>query len=105
MENADELINEKEQLVEVQSEMDETVTVTLPRPSERPSIPTEKMLLYQKDELTKRERKLLSIYEQWKGQVRVYREDLKGDLSDSKSADMADDIEKTVNDMNDKSIQ
>ncbi|XP_028314916.1 uncharacterized protein LOC114470784 [Gouania willdenowi] len=88
-----------EQLEESQCEIDEAAIETLPRRSERPSVPTEKMFLFQKDEQTKRERKLETIYEHWKGQVRVYREDLKSDLSESRLADMADGIERTVNDM------
>nr|XP_024658611.1 eukaryotic translation initiation factor 3 subunit A-like [Maylandia zebra] len=92
-------LNEKEQRKELTCEADETANETFPRRSERPSVPTEKMLLYQRDEQNKREKKLLTIYEHWKGQVRVYREDLKSDLSDSRLAEMADDIERTVNDM------
>ncbi|XP_026012239.1 uncharacterized protein LOC113014739 [Astatotilapia calliptera] len=92
-------LNEKEQRKELTCEADETANETFPRRSGRPSVPTEKMLLYQRDEQNKREKKLLTIYEHWKGQVRVYREDLKSDLSDSRLAEMADDIERTVNDM------
>lgn len=92
-------INQKEQRKELTCKADETANETFPRRSERSSVPTEKMLLYQRDEQNKREKKLLTIYEHWKGQVRVYREDLKSDFSDSRLAEMADDIERTVNDM------
>lgn len=73
--------------------------LSLPRRSERPSVLTEKMLAYQKDELIKKDKKLISLYEQWKGLIRTSREGLKTDLSEHKLCAMADDIEKGLNDM------
>lgn len=90
-----ELKCDEKQLTELQN----TVEQTIPRRSERPRVPTEKMLAHQNEEQTKREKKLLSIYEHWKGQVRIYRENLKVDLSDAKLAEIADGIERTLDDM------
>lgn len=48
---------EKNDEAELQHKMDDTDGLTLPRCSERPSVPTEKMLSYQKEELSKKEKK------------------------------------------------
>lgn len=65
----------------------------LPRRSERPHIPTEKMLAYQKEECRKKEKKLTTLYEQWKLDARKARQDLKTDISDKQLADIADSLE------------
>ena len=84
----------EKRLAELQHKMDDTDGLTLPRRSERPSVPTEKMLAYQKEELSKKEKRLLSMYEQWKIQIRKSKENLKKDISETELAAMADTIEK-----------
>lgn len=73
--------------------------LTLPRRSERPSVLTEKMLAHNKDELIKKDKKLQSLYDQWKVLIRTSRESLKTDLSAQTLCAMADDIEKKLQDM------
>ncbi len=41
-------------------------TTNEPRRSERTGTPTEKKLLYQKDEVSEKEKRLTCLYEQWK---------------------------------------
>jgi len=79
--------------------MDEVDVLTLPRRTERPSMLTEKMLDYQKEELSKREKRLLSLYEQWKIPIRISRENVKKDISEAELATMADNIEKAMDDV------
>ncbi|XP_067279675.1 uncharacterized protein [Pseudorasbora parva] len=69
----------------------------LPRRSERSHIPTEKMLAYQKDECSKKEKKLSTLYEQWKLDARKARHDLKSDISDKQLAEIADSLEDKKN--------
>ena len=56
---------------ESQPKMDVTEITELRR-SERASVPTEKMLAYQSEELIKRERKLLRQYEHWKVALSIF---------------------------------
>lgn len=65
----------------------------LPRRSVRPHIPTEKMLAYQKDECCKKEKRLTTLYEQWKLDARKARHDLKSDKTDKQLAEIADSLE------------
>ncbi|XP_026051006.1 uncharacterized protein LOC113037895 [Carassius auratus] len=65
----------------------------LTRRSERPHMPTEKMLAYQKDECCKKEKRLNTLYEQWKIEARKARQSLKTDITDKQLAEMADSIE------------
>lgn len=46
----------------------------LPRRSERVKVQTEKMITFQEDERRKKEKRLITLYEQWKTQVRETRE-------------------------------
>lgn len=71
----------------------------LPRRSERTKIPTEKMLTYQKEELSKKEKKLKSAYEQWKIQARQTREKLKSDVTEADLSSMIDALEKGKDDI------
>ncbi|XP_038158088.1 uncharacterized protein LOC119794558 [Cyprinodon tularosa] len=70
-----------------------------PRRTQRLHKPTERMQEYQMDELTKKEKRLLSLYEQWKILIRASRENLKRDISESELATMADDVEKGMNEI------
>lgn len=70
--------------------------LALPRRTQRLPKPTEKMQEYQMEESINREKRLLSLYEQWKIQIRASRENLKRDLSESELATMADDVEKRM---------
>ncbi len=65
----------------------------LPRRSERPHMPTEKMLAYQKDECCKKEKRLTTLYEQWKLDARKARQNLKTDITDKQLAEIADSLE------------
>lgn len=94
----DDIERKEKQLAELHK-MEAATELSLPRRSERPSVLTEKMLAYQKDELNKKDKKLLSLYEQWKGLIRTSRESLKTDLSEHKLCAMADDIERGLNNM------
>lgn len=71
----------------------------LPRRTERLHKPTEKMQEYQMEELNKKEKRLIGLYEQWKIKLRASRESLKRDLSESELAVMADDVEKGMKDI------
>lgn len=53
------------------------------RRSVRSKVPTEKMLAYQKEEVSKKEKRLISSYEQWKTQAREAREKLKSDITEA----------------------
>ncbi|XP_043091451.1 uncharacterized protein LOC122341847 [Puntigrus tetrazona] len=65
----------------------------LPRRSERTCMPTEKMLAYQKDECCKKEKRLITLYEQWKLDARKARQTLKTDITDKQLAEIADSLE------------
>ncbi|KAG1927218.1 hypothetical protein F2P79_024407 [Pimephales promelas] len=69
----------------------------LPRRSERPHMPSEKMLAYQKDECCKKEKRIDTLYEQWKVAARKARHDLKSDISDKQLAEIADSLEDKKN--------
>lgn len=71
----------------------------LPRRSERTKTQTEKMLAYQKEELSKKERKLTNAYEQWKVQARQTREKLKSDVTETDLSSMIDALEKGKDDI------
>lgn len=85
--------------------MDDADELTLPHRTEWCSVPTEKMLAYQQDELTKREKRLLSLYDHWKTQIRTFKENLKKDISEMELAKMADVIERGINDIMKESEQ
>ena len=70
-----------------------------PRRSVRPKVPTEKMLAYQKEEVSKKEKRLISLYEQWKMQAREARNKLKLDISDTLMASLVDILEKEKDDI------
>ncbi|KAL1276454.1 hypothetical protein QQF64_036077 [Cirrhinus molitorella] len=69
----------------------------LPRRSERPHILTEKMLANQKEECCKKEKRLTTLYEQWKLDACKARQDLKTDISDKQLAEIADSLEDKKN--------
>ena len=57
------------------------------------------MAAYLKEEFSKKEKALLSLYEEWKILIRTCRENLKNDISESELARMADTIEKGKKDI------
>ncbi|XP_051803945.1 uncharacterized protein LOC127533924 [Acanthochromis polyacanthus] len=71
----------------------------LPRRSERVKVQTEKMMAYQQEEISKRERRISTLYEQWKTEIRVTREKLKSDITDKEMSDLADIIEQRRDDV------
>lgn len=89
----------EKQIAELQLKMDDGNELTLPRHSERSRVPTEKMLAYQSDELRKREKRLLSLYEKWKIQIRTSRENLKKDITENELATMTDMLEREINEI------
>lgn len=89
----------EKQPAELQHKMDEADGLTLPRRSERPSVPTERIITYQKEVQSKKEKKLLSQYEHSKIQIRKSKENLKKDISETELATMADTIEKGKDDL------
>lgn len=96
MKDSEEDINEqfanKEQILNEPQDKAQSDSA-IPRRSERAKVPTEKMLTYQKEEINKKEKRLLTLYEQWKIRVRETRERLKLDISEKEMADLADDVE------------
>ncbi|XP_027885497.1 eukaryotic translation initiation factor 3 subunit A-like [Xiphophorus couchianus] len=62
--------------------------------SVRQKKPTEKMRTYQEEEAHKKEKRLIKVYDQWKRQVRMAREQLKGDITNSQIASLMDILEK-----------
>ncbi|XP_042073472.1 uncharacterized protein LOC121813652 [Haplochromis burtoni] len=96
MEDPEEDINEqfanKEQILNEPQDKAQSNSA-IPRRSERAKVPTEKMITYQKEEISKKEKRLLTLYEQWKIRVRETRERLKLDISEKEMADLADDVE------------
>lgn len=91
--------NKRKQLVELQHKMDDTEEIRTLRHSERKSVPTEKFIAYQKEEMSKKERRLLSLSEKWKVQIRSTKQNLKKNTSDMELANMADTIEKGKDDV------
>lgn len=89
--------NKRKQLVELQHKMDDTEEIRTLR--QRESVPTEKFLAYQKEEMSKKERRPLSLYEKWKVQIRSTKENLKKNTSEMELANMADTIEKGKDDV------
>nr|XP_055051100.1 uncharacterized protein LOC129436861 [Misgurnus anguillicaudatus]XP_055051101.1 uncharacterized protein LOC129436861 [Misgurnus anguillicaudatus] len=83
--------NESEQQSEVQD------SAELPRRSERHHVPTEKILAYRKEECSKKEKRLINMYEEWKLQARKARHDLKSDISEIQLAEIADSLEDKMN--------
>lgn len=57
------------------------------------------MLAYQKEEVRKKEKRLTSLYEQWKIQVREAREKLKSDITEAQLSALADILEKGKDDI------
>ncbi len=93
-----ETIKGKEQMLadlqcKVQSITDE------PRRSERTKMPTEKMLAYQKEEVSKKQKRLTGLYEQWKIQARETRVRLKSDITEAQMSSLADILEKGKDDI------
>lgn len=88
------LLNKKEMLAELLNDDDENATdLANVRRSERARAPTEKMLAYRKQEQSKRAKRLDSLYEQWKAQARQTRQELKSELTESRLACLADNLE------------
>ena len=67
--------------------------------SVRSKVPTEKMLAYQKEEVSKKEKRLISSYEQWKTQAREAREKLKSDITEAHMSSLVDILEKGKDDI------
>ncbi len=93
-----ETIKSKEQMLadlqcKVQSITDE------PRCSECTKMPTEKMLAYQKEEVSKKQKRLTGLYEQWKIQARETRVKLKSDITEAQMSSPADILEKGKDDI------
>lgn len=74
-------------------------TSVVPRRSERVKMPTEKMIAYQRESISKKEKKLLTLYEQWKMNVRETRQKLKSDITETQMANLADIIEQGKDDI------
>ena len=90
----------EKQLTELQLDLDDTDELPIPlRRSTRLKAPTEKMLAYQMEDLSKRENKLLSTYEQWKMLIRTSRENLKNDMPEKDLTTLVDLLEKRKNDL------
>ncbi|XP_076858013.1 uncharacterized protein LOC143512031 [Brachyhypopomus gauderio] len=72
-------------------------------PSQRHSVrarcPTEKMRAFQREEAEKREKRLLSRYDQWKIQARKAREQLMSDIPESQLGLLIDTLEKGKDDI------
>lgn len=65
------------------------------RRSERARHPTEKMRVLQEDDAKKREKRLFSMYEKWKIQIRKAREQLKTYMSEGELWVLIDELKKT----------
>ncbi|XP_042626645.1 uncharacterized protein LOC122147619 [Cyprinus carpio] len=63
------------------------------RHSKRKHVLTEKMLAYQQEESQKKEKKIASLYNQWKIEARSAREHLKSDALESQLAILSDTLE------------
>ena len=87
------LQNNEKMLAELlkDKDVDENASV---RHSERAPKPTEKMLAYNREEQRKRENKLASLYERWKCEARMTRQNLKSDLTDKQLSTLADEVDK-----------
>ena len=72
---------------------DEDDDTDLARRPERARVHTEKMLAYREEEQSKREKRLVSLYEQWKAQARQTRQELKSELAEKRLASLADNLE------------
>ncbi|XP_028858350.1 uncharacterized protein LOC114803149 [Denticeps clupeoides] len=86
----------KEQMLSELQEKAQSMS-DLPRRSERVKVQTERMLTYRKEELSQKERRLTTLYEQWKMQVRETREKLKTDITDEEMSELADIMEQRKN--------
>ncbi|KAI4874764.1 hypothetical protein NFI96_023546 [Prochilodus magdalenae] len=84
-------------LAELQSNVQDDSEVL--RRSDRSRVLTEKMLAYQRDEQSKKERRLVNLYEQWKAQARKARQELKSDLSEKHLSALIDSLEERKNDI------
>ena len=62
------------------------------RRSNRTSKPTERMQDYMNEELSKREAKLLNIYEKWKNVIKNCKTALKGDCSEIEAGKLLDSV-------------
>ena len=69
------------------------------RRSERARNPTEKMRVHQDEEAKKKEKKLLSMYEKWKLQIRKARDQLKTYMQESELWLLIDELKKDKIDM------
>ena len=94
-----EKIEEAEKLMaDQQSRLHEATEATVEhRRSERERVPTEKMLAYQQEELGKKEKRLVTLYDQWKILARTTRQELKTDLSEDRLSLLIDPLEKAKN--------
>lgn len=90
-----ETIEAKEQILsELKCKLQETLEESqAPRRSVRPRNLTPKMLALQKEEIQRKERKLLSMYEKWKMLARKARDQLKSDITESQIASLIDILE------------
>lgn len=57
------------------------------------------MLAYQREEVSKREKRLTSLYERWKIQACEAREKLKSDITEVQLSSLADILEKGQDDI------
>ena len=89
-------IEEKEKLLsELQSSVIEVTEE--PRRSERARTQTEKMQAYQQEEINKKEKRLITLYEQWKILARKTRQDLKTNIPEGHLISLIDPLEKAQN--------
>ncbi|KAL7842113.1 hypothetical protein SRHO_G00238020 [Serrasalmus rhombeus] len=84
---------------EKESQGRKTDKTPLPRCSSRPHCPTEKMLAFQKEEALRKEKRLLSVYEQWKIHARQAREQLMSEVPESQLGLLIDTLEKSKGDI------
>ncbi|KAL7872550.1 hypothetical protein SRHO_G00075330 [Serrasalmus rhombeus] len=84
---------------EKESQGKKTDKTPLPRCSSRPHCPTEKMLAFQKEEALRKEKRLLSMYEQWKIHARQAREQLMSEVPESQLGLLIDTLEKSKGDI------
>ena len=89
----------EKELAELQSNLDEADELRLPRRSVRHKVLTEKMVVYQREDVSKREKRLLGNYEQWKILIRTSRENFKRDMPEHELTTLADLLENRKKDL------
>lgn len=87
----------EKQLADLQNKVHSMSDVA--RRSERIKVPTEMMLEYQREEASKKERRLVNLYKQWKAQARKTRERLMSGVIETQLSSLADDLEKGRDDV------